>query len=205
MDEHAVVLPARAIKAKPADSVYQFLITLLESHPLIWRRIQVQDCTLDKLHVHIQTAMGWTNSHLHRVKMKDHLSGDPMLLQENFEVMGYEDSTTTKISYILPKTGRRFHFQYEYDFSESWDYEVLVEGVVRADSKATYPLCREGERACPPKDGGGSWGYPAFVEAIRNPDHKRHEELLAWVGGSFDPKEFHPVKATKAMTKGLPD
>ena len=60
--EDAVALPARAKKPKPTDTVYQFKITLLESQPPIWRRIQVKDCTLDKLHEHIQTAMGWTNS-----------------------------------------------------------------------------------------------------------------------------------------------
>src|SRR5262249_7365278 len=51
----------RPTRAKPADTVYQFKLTLLESHPPIWRRVQVQDCTLDELHEHIQTAMGWTN------------------------------------------------------------------------------------------------------------------------------------------------
>ncbi len=33
-----------------AERVYQFRITLLESQPPIWRRIQVKDGTLDKLH-----------------------------------------------------------------------------------------------------------------------------------------------------------
>jgi len=67
----------RASKATPADTAYQFKITLLESRPPIWRRIQVQDCTLDKLHEHIQTAMGWTNSHLHHFRIKEQLYGDP--------------------------------------------------------------------------------------------------------------------------------
>jgi hypothetical protein len=49
------------------------------------------------------------------------------------------------------------------------------------------------------------WGYPDFVEAIQNPDHEQHEELLEWVGGSFDPEEFDPAEATRAMRKGLPD
>jgi hypothetical protein len=195
----------KATKASPADAVYQFKITLLESHPPIWRRIQVRDCTLDKLHEHIQTAMGWTNSHLHHFKIKDQLYGDPALLQENFDDMEYRDSTTTRISDILPKSGRRFRLQYEYDFGDSWNHEVLFEGVVRADPKAKYPLCPEGERACPPEDCGGIWGYPDFVEAIQDPDHERHEELLAWVGSRFDPEEFDPGKATKAMRKGLPD
>ena len=188
-----------------ADTVYQFKITLLESHPPIWRRIQVKDCTLDKLHEHIQTALGWTNSHLHHFRMGEQLYGDPDLMRENFEEMEYKDSTTTKISDILPRTGRRFRFQYEYDFGDSWDHEILFEGIVRAAPKVKYPLCLEGARACPPEDCGGIWGYADFVEAIQNPDHERHEELLEWVGGSFDPEDFDPAKATKAMKKGLPD
>jgi hypothetical protein len=68
-----------------SERVYQFKITLKESHPPIWRRIQVKDCILDKLHEHIQTAMGWTNSHLHDFKIDDKRYGDPVLLHENFD------------------------------------------------------------------------------------------------------------------------
>jgi hypothetical protein len=53
----------------PAGAVFQFKIMLLGIEPPIWRRIQTKDCTLDKLHEHIQTAMGWTNSHLHLFKI----------------------------------------------------------------------------------------------------------------------------------------
>src|SRR6516162_7112754 len=198
-------LPAKAMKQTAADTVYQFKITLLKSSPPIWRQIQVHDCTLDKLHEHIQTAMGWTNSHLHHFRIGEQLFGDPDLMQENSEELEYRDSTTTRISDILPKSGKGFHFQYEYDFGDSWYHEVLFEGVVQADPKVKYPLCLEGARACPPEDCGGIWSYPDFVEAIQNPDHERHEELLEWVGGSFDPEEFDPANATKAMNKGLPD
>lgn len=149
--------------------------------------------------------MGWTNSHLNHFKIGEQPYGDPLLMQENFEEFGYQDSTTTKISDILPKTGKEFRFRYEYDFGDSWNHEVLFEGVVRADSKVKYPLCLEGARACPPEDCGGVWGYADFVEAIQNPDHEEHEEMLGWVGGRFDPEEFNPAKATKAMKKGLPD
>lgn len=188
-----------------ADTICQFKITLQESHPPIWRRIQVQDCSLDKLHEHIQTAMGWTNGHLHHFKLGDQLYGDPELMQENFEELEYKDSTTTKISDILPKTGKRFRSQYEYDFGDSWYHEILFEGIVRAEPKVKYPHCLEGARACPPEDCGGIWGYADFVEAIQNPNHEQHEELMEWVGGRFDPEAFDPAKATKAMRKGLPD
>jgi hypothetical protein len=198
-------LPAKAKKVKATNTVYQLKITLKESQPPIWRRIQVKDCTLDKLHEHIQTAMGWTNSHLHHFRIGEQLYGDPELMQENFEELEYNDSTTTTISDILPKTSKRFRFQYEYDFGDSWYHDILVEGVMEADPTVKYPLCLKGARACPPEDCGGIWGYPDFIEAIQNASHKRHKELLEWVGGEFDPEAFDPDAATKAMKKGLPD
>lgn len=188
-----------------AERVYQFRITLLDTRPPIWRRIQVKDCTLDKLHEHIQTATGWTNSHLHHFRIGEQLYGDPLLMQENFEEMEYEDSTTTKLSDILPRSGRRFRFEYEYDFGDGWRHEVVFEGCVRAERGKRYPVCIEGARACPPEDVGGVWGYQAFVEAMADPGHERHEEFREWIGGRFDPEAFDPVKATKRMWRGLPD
>jgi len=203
--EDAAALPTKAREPNPTETVYQLKITLLGAKPPIWRRIQIKDCTLDKLHEHIQTAMGWTNSHLHHFKIGEQLYGDPELMQENFEEMEYLDSTTTKISDILPKNGKRVSFIYEYDFGDSWEHEVLIEGVVPSDSKAKYPLCLEGARACPPDDCGGVWGYADFLEAIHDKKHERHRELLEWIGGRFDSEDFDPVAATKAMKKGLPD
>ena len=94
---------AKAMKPKPTDTVYQFKITLLESQPPIWRRIQVKDCTLDKLHEHIQTVMAWTNSHLHHFKVGEQLYGDPMLMEENMDEMDYRDSTRTKFERHPPQ------------------------------------------------------------------------------------------------------
>jgi Plasmid pRiA4b ORF-3-like protein len=197
---------SQGIGAIPAsERVYQFEITLLESRPPIWRRIQVKDCTLDKLHEHIQTAMGWTNSHLHHFRIDDTLYGDPLLMQENFKEMEYEDSTSTKLSDILPKSGKRFRYEYEYDFGDGWRHEVVFEGCVRAEQGRRYPVSLEGARACPPEDCGGPWGYVDFLEAMSDPGDERHEELRDWIGGRFDPEAFDPAKATTRMKRGLPD
>jgi hypothetical protein len=40
----------------------------------------------------------------------------------------------------------------------------------------------DGQRACPPEDVGGIFGYQEFCEAIKNPGHDRHKELTDWYG-----------------------
>ena len=58
----------------------------------------------------------------------------------------------------------------------------------RRPSRVRYPRCIQEKRACPPKDVGGVWGYADVLEAIRNPKHEQHAELLEWHGGKFAPK-----------------
>jgi hypothetical protein len=43
-------------KKKVSGSVYQLKITLRDIKPPIWRRVQVEDCSLFKLYVVIQTT-----------------------------------------------------------------------------------------------------------------------------------------------------
>ena len=152
---------SRKRKSK-SDQVFQFKITLIGTKPPIWRRIQVKDGMLDKLHEHIQTAMGWTNSHLHQFQINGERYSDPELWDDEFELI---DSTATKISEIVPQDGSRFRFRYEYDFGDGWEHEILFEGCVRAEPKSRYPLCLEGARACPPEDVGGIGGYEEYVRS----------------------------------------
>lgn len=187
------------------ERVYQFKITLKGIKPPIWRRIQTKDCTLDTLHEHIQTAMGWTNSHLHQFEINGVRHGDPQLLYE-----GWEDeeppvnSLRTKISTIVPADGKRFRFDYEYDFGDGWEHDVFFEGCLRAEKGTRYPLCIEGERACPSEDVGGTYGYYEYLEAMADPNHEQHEEFMEW-RGPYDPEAFDAHTATKEMRKGLPD
>ena len=207
---HVVDVVSKAIKAGEGigsipvtERLYQFKITLLESSPPIWRRIQVKQCTLDKLHQHIQLAMGWTNSHLHQFKIDGERYGDPELIDAGFEDFECVDSTVTKISKVVPQEGRRFQFTYEYDFGDGWEHEVLFEGCLRAEKGGRYPVCVEGERSCPPEDVGGVGGYAEFLAAIADPDDEQHDDFVEW-GGDFDPETFDAEKVTKKMRRGLP-
>ncbi len=183
--------------------LYQLRISLKHITPPIWRRIQTRDCTLDKLHERIQMAMGWTNSHFHHFLIDETLYGDPLVI-DDFDEFGYKDSTVTTLSDVVPKSGERYRFEYEYDFGDSWWHDVLFEGCLRDNPGERYPLCLEGERACPPEDVGGTSGYKQFLRVIAGPDRPRRRELLTWVGGSFDPEKFDAERATKKMLRSLP-
>ena len=186
------------------ERLYQFKITLLEVMPPIWRRIQVRNCTLDKLHERIQTAMGWTNSHLYQFVINGERYGDPQLIDVPSDDYYCVDATMTKISDVLPKSGERFPFQYEYDFGDSWHHEILFEGCLPTIKGIRYPVCIEGERACPPEDVGGVGGYAEYLEILADMDDDRHEEMLRW-RGKFDPENFDAGKVTKLMQRGLPN
>ena len=79
----------------------------------------------------------------------------------------------------------------------------MFEGFPPSDPKAKYPLCLEGERACPPEDCGGVSGYVDYLAAIADPKHELHEEMLEW-RGPFDPEAFDAKWATKEMRKLKP-
>jgi hypothetical protein len=185
--------------------LYQFKITLKDIQPLIWRRIQVKDCSLDRLHEHIQTAMGWTNSHLHQFKIYGIVHGDPDLLCEGWQdELSPVNSLETKVSEIVSEDGKRFQFEYEYDFGDGWEHEVLFEGCLQAEKGGRYPVCVEGERACPPEDVGGTSGYEEYLEAMADPEHEEHESFMEW-RGPFDPEAFDAAATTRRMRRGLPD
>ena len=43
------------------------------------------------------------------------------------------------------------------------------------------------------------WGYSEFLEAISNPEHEQHEELLEWIGGEFDPEMFDVAEVNEEI------
>lgn len=187
------------------NTVFQFKITLLDIEPPIWRRIQTKDCTLDKFHEHIQAAIGWTNSHLHQFIINGAIHGDPELLCEGWaDEETPIDSRRIKLSQLVPKSRKRFRFNYEYDFGDGWEHEILFEGFPPAEKGLRYPVCIEGARACPPEDVGGACGYAEFLAAIADADHEEHESYLEWCD-DFDPEKFNAHAATKEMQRGLPN
>jgi hypothetical protein len=178
-------MPGQRLPNK-TDTVFQIKITLRGFDPPVWRRIQTMNCTLGELHGIIQVAMGWEFEHLYKFNIGGIEYAD--LGMASFDDV--EDAFDTRLSAVLPAGNRRPRFDYEYDFGDQWYHQLIVEERLPREKGVKYPLCVAGERACPPEDCGGTWGYAAFVEAISDPAHRRHEERLEWVGGEFDPERF---------------
>lgn len=178
--------------------IYQIKITLHGIEPPIWRQIQVRSNTpLDKLHDILQIVMGWTNSHLHQFIVGETFFGAP---DPYYDDLPMSDETRFRLSRITKNEG--FAFAYEYDFGDSWQHELLVEKIIPPDEGIRYPVCLAGERACPPEDVGGIWGYEEFLEAIRDPKHPKHESYLEWIGGEFSSEVFD-LEAINAALRRL--
>jgi hypothetical protein len=170
------------------NQIYQIKVTLNDTHPPVWRRIQVlSNTTLLKLHNILQIVMGWGDYHLHMFTIEGSIYGDPA--DDEYGDLGIVDEARFRLNQVIYREGQRF--RYEYDFGDSWDHTLLVEKILPPQESVRYPICLKGKRACPPEDVGGVWGYENFLEAICNTDHHEHEEYLNWIGGEFDPEAFN--------------
>ena len=180
-------------KAK-TGTIYQLKVTLLGSNPPIWRRLKVPgNVTLDDFHYIIQWAMGWENCHLHRLIVDDvHYSANPC-------EMDMEEKPSQKFRLNQLGLRRGDAFGYVYDYGDNWEHGIEVEEILPDEERIHHAVCIAGERACPPEDCGGLWGYEEFLNAIKYPNHDEHEEMLDWIGGSFDPDVFDLQEVNRAL------
>jgi hypothetical protein len=182
--------------------IYHLRVSLEGMEPLIWRRLQVPgSASLGWLHAVIQVAMGWTNSHLHQFVVGKQIYSDP-----TFDLDEYEDGPRVldenKIAVLDIVPRAKSTFVYEYDFGDSWDHRITVEKILDQDPRAeTFAQCLDGERACPPEDCGGVWGYADLLQIIRNPKHKEYKSMMEWLGGKFDAEAFNRDKINKYLRK----
>lgn len=188
--------PSRRHAEKHAPGpVYQLKVTLLEIEPSVWRRVLVPGTiTLDRLNTVIQKAMGWTDSHLHEFEVADQRYGEPDPEEPD---PGLKPEWMVTVQNAVAAQGLRF--EYLYDFGDNWTHEILIEGIEAPEKELRYPVCLAGERSCPPEDCGGPGGYADFLEAIRDPSHPEHDEMLTWAGGAFDPDAFNIAAVNRKL------
>ena len=186
---------------------YQFMVTLDHVQPSVWRQIALPaEFDFYDLHSVIQTAMGWTDSHLFSFELEEaestnriRLLGDEESVEENFQQAQYfmqfppekgsfEESMFQNFIRTKVLLARDIHldtyveeiksFTYAYDFGDGWTHQVKLEKII--DFKYDAPTILSGEGDCPPEDVGGPPGYEEFKRVMKNKKNREHAHMKAW-------------------------
>jgi len=173
----------------PATPVrFRVRVDLVGSKPPIWRRLSLaSNLTLDRLHDVLQTAFGWTNSHLHQFTLTDDRHGQETVgILTPFDVeegdVGVLESEL-RLDQFLAKTGDTL--RYTYDFGDDWEHTVTLESFEAVDAlpEAGAPTdatvrCLAGRRLGPPEDIGGIHSYEQILAAALNPRDPAYSDLI---------------------------
>jgi hypothetical protein len=167
------------------QDVCQLKVTLRGTRPPIWRRLLVPANTpLTRLHRVLQIAMGWQDGHMHE-----------------FRIDGRQPAVrSSRVGDMLTEIGGSL--TYTYDLGDGWEHSVVLEARFAGGGDAEYPVCLEGQQACPPEDCGGVPGYYDLLEILRNPDDERYEEMREWIGEDFDPQAFSADAVNRQLRTG---
>jgi hypothetical protein len=169
---------------------YVLRVNIAGIKPPVWRKLNVPGgCTLGDLHYILQIAFGWDNSHLHSFTVESTRYGS-IDDEEDFGFDDMIDEDTVRLDDLSLRPKQKF--TYLYDFGDSWEHGITVSKIISIDAEneeSARIRCLEGERAGPPDDSGGIWGYMDMLEVLKDPNHERYEEIHEWIG-DFDPEDF---------------
>ena len=166
-----------------ADRLVSLKVTLRGIRPPIWRRLVIPGTmTLGDLHQAIQAAMGWDDDHLHVFDIAGRSYSDPSTVDD------VADEERVTLNGVLKSGVARF--TYTYDFGDTWEHTIVLEGQSPPGDGRRYPACVAGKRNCPPEDCGGGWGYQDLLAVLANPAHPTYCEWIAMIGEGFDPEDF---------------
>jgi len=172
--------------------LYTMKVTLLDVSPPIWRRFVAPSfMKLGHLHELLQVFMGWDDTHAYAftINGKRFASHDRLTVDAILDKRGSYDANNYELCQLI-KPGMTFN--YEYDFENTWDHEIVVENsAASTDTKYCF-YCIEGERACPPENCGGPEAYEQLLQVLSDPDHPEFDRRRARVGWDFDSEKFDP-------------
>lgn len=152
---------------------------------------------MSDLHKIIQTAMGWTDSHLHQF-IKDRTFYTVKMKDDDFwDDTKNVDYRNMKISDLMQNEHDRI--EYEYDFGDGWIHIIILEKILLVENKIIYPVCIASKLNCPPEDCGGIWGYANILKILKQKTHKEYKSLVEWLGGEFDYQYFNIDEVNKRL------
>ena len=117
-------------------AIVRLKVTLDDVEPKVLRRIEVPlDIELDRLHLTLQAALGWTNSHLYEIRAKDARWGLP----DPDWPDGPLDARKARLADALERAGTKT-LRYLYDFGDSWEHTIKIERQSRTRSRTSFTL-----------------------------------------------------------------
>ncbi len=179
-------------------ALYQLKITLHDIDPPVWRRVQVwEDTKLPPLHRILQSLFNWEGYHLHEFRMGRRVYAEPDPEDHHFGRKTI-DERAVPLNALIDRVGDEL--EDHYDFGDNWRHYILLEAILLPEEGVAYPRCVAGERNGPPEDSGGPFRYADYLEALRDPDHPEHENLLQW-RGPFDPDTFSRARVNAVLNR----
>lgn len=164
-------------------SILRLTVVLDGIEPRVARTLMVpSDLRLDRLHLTIQAAMGWQNRHLYAFA-----AGSLRWSLPNPD-LGLDALPATKASLqdALQAAGTA-PLLYTDDVGDDWRHLITAAPTDGPLPGQIYPRLVDAQGRGPPEDVGGAPGYEHFLDAVANPRHPDHAELLDWHGRPFDP------------------
>jgi hypothetical protein len=178
-------------------AVYTLDVRLRDISPPIWRMVEIAgSATLEDVHLALQVAMGWTNSHLHQFVIEGASYG--MVDVDQADGLDLEDERRFRLQDLVKRSGS---FIYEYDFGDNWEHEVTVKRVAKV-ATSPEPRCIAGARACPPEDCGGIGGYENLLQVLADPSHEEYSHLVEW-SEDFQPEHFAVARTGRDLRPGM--
>ena len=147
------------------QQIVHLSITLDDVVPEVSRIVAVPlGIHLDMLHLVLQAAMGWSNTHLWLIEVGDSSWGVP---DPDFGGDVLPADRTTLID-MVADTGKS-RFDYIYDFGDQWQHTVKIVKPMPAAPGVAYPLLIDAAGRCPLEDSGGPWGYADTARGLAQP------------------------------------
>ncbi len=170
------------------EPVVRIRIELEGTDPQVWRSVDVPlSSTLTALHDIIQVTMRWQGAHMFEFVVGDQVYGEPYPDDSAWDRKVLQ-AKSIRLKTLVERGVDRF--LYVYDFGDNWRHHIILDSVRQGEDHTDYPAFVGGARRAPPDDVGGISGFEAFLEAVTDPRHEDHDQMLEWNDGSFDPEDI---------------
>ncbi|MED3563959.1 plasmid pRiA4b ORF-3 family protein [Bacillus xiapuensis] len=142
--------------------ILQLKVTLKNTKPPVWRRLQVHsNTTFQQPHHILQATFDWSDYHLHCFEIR---RTNQETIRSNYPTIGPLDQDNDLDNYDYNENNVKLNdwlkvekdkVVYIYDFGDDWQHEIVLEKILSPESGISYPRCIKVMREAPEEDSGG--------------------------------------------------